>query len=113
VDHIDDAPITDHDVERVLARVLVAWAVGGALLVTFWGVLFGVLSFFALAFWIAYALAGTVLGALAIQHCWSATSRPVGLALAAVVPVVTVVLWLGAGVLYAGGNALTAWVRAI
>ncbi len=107
-----DLPITDHDVERVLARVLLAWAAGGVLLVAFTGVLFRALSFFVVGLWIGFALTGTVLGALAIQHVRSATSRPVGLALAAGVPVVTVGLWCGAGALYATGNALTAWMRA-
>jgi hypothetical protein len=105
--------ITAGDAERLLGRSIGAWAAAGVVLAAFWEVLLGALWLYALGFWIGYALAGAVLGVLAIRHRGTASSRRVGFMRAASVPVVATALWTGAGVLRAGGNALAAWVSAI
>jgi hypothetical protein len=107
------SPITDRAVERWLLRQIVVWAVAGVALAASWGLLASTLAYLAFGFWIGYAVAGAVLGALALQHWRHASSGRLGLVLAAGVPAVAVGLWYGAGWLRAGGAALIAWVSAI
>lgn len=96
----------------MLARLVTAWAAAGVLLTAFLGPLIRALSFFVFAFWIAFGLAGAILGALAFQQVRHASSRAAGVALAAVVPGVTAGPWYGAELLRASGHALVTWVNA-
>jgi hypothetical protein len=105
--------VTDRDVERVLARLLATRVAAGVLLAAFFGPLYRALSLLVFGLWIGFALAGAILGVLALQHVRHASSRAAGLALAATVPVAAVGLWSTAAPLRAGGDALARWVLAI
>ena len=100
-------------IERVLARLIFAWAAVGLALTAFFGVLLRALGWLALGFWVGYALAAAVLAPLTLAHARHASSRVVGLALASAAPAIAAALWLCAGVLRGAGNAVALWLSAI